>query len=521
MASSGAPLDEPSQVAPPPSDTTTQEIQLKLKELEEAIFSRSTILSNPNMSPFAPVPTLKARLEELKKVTDNTSQGPENHSQSKLPAINPPTFDGSDYETFCKEFLRFLRLTGPLNADSLTKKDWLIHSCSPKVRKVVEALGEKEDSFENFLERISQVFPKVENSISLRQQLQKIPPLQREPTPMEVEQLLLELETILAKFHANSLSDEEKVLTLVGKLHPQMWKEIRSERKFRPRCETFASLKELLREKTTDDANERYMFSQMMSKPTTSKAFVLDQPASTATSSTAQEPAQGKGQGKGRSHNRGSQSAPHNAQFSQKGKGKGGKGSQSERPPNKFMARITCKYCGKPNHCEDECWTKEKVERKQRAEAKKNQQGRMPQAERSQTTQNAKITDDSNQKKRKIAEINFLKAFYLDSTILGQKLDSIIDTGASISAVSSKFTRISQINPTEAQAIRVGNGDLIHSLGTTDVEVHIGPSLKLLQKCHVLDTNAFECVLGQDFLESQPVNGILLKPARLIVEDQE
>ena len=129
---------------------------------------------------------MKAKLEELKRATENTSQGPGHHSQSKLPAINPPTFDGTDYETFCKEFLRFLRLTGLLQADSLTKKDWFIHSCSPKVRKVVEALGEKEDNFENFLERISQVSPKVENSISLRQQLQKIPPLPREPTPVEV-----------------------------------------------------------------------------------------------------------------------------------------------------------------------------------------------------------------------------------------------------------------------------------------------------------------------------------------------
>ena len=260
----------------------------------------------------------------------------------------------------------------------------------------------------------------------------------------------------------------------------------------------------------------------MMSKSTTSKAFVLDQQASTASSSNqSQEPAQGKGKGKCRSHNRWSQSAPQNGQFSQKGKGEGGKASQLEYPPDKFKARITCKFCGKPNHCESECWTKEKVERKQKAEAKSNQQGRMPQAERSQTSQNPKMTDDSNQKKRKIAEINFLKAFYLDTTILGQKLDSIIDTGASISAVSSKFTRTSHINPTEAQAIRVGNGDLMHSLGTTEVEVHIGPSLKLLQKCHVLETNAFDCVLGLDFLESQPVNGLLLKPARLIVQNQE
>ena len=172
---------------------------------------------------------------------------------------------------------------------------------------------------------------------------------------------------------------------------------------------------------------------------------------------------------------------------------------------DKFKARITCKFCGKTNHTEAECWSKEKAERK----AKKND------------TQRNSFADNSNPRKRKLGEISFLKAFYLDTKISGQRLDSIIDTGASISAVARRFTQGSPINHQEAIPICVGNGEIIYSLGTTNVEVNIGPALKLTQKCHVVDTMAFDCVLGLDFLNSQPVNGLLLKPPRLIVNNEE
>ena len=43
----------------------------------------------------------------------------------------------------------------------------------------------------------------------------------------------------------------------------------------------------------------------------------------------------------------------------------------------------------------------------------------------------------------------------------------------------------------------------------------------MLQKVHILDTNAFECVLGTDFLNHGPVNGILVNPPRLVVNDKQ
>ena len=127
----------------------------------------------------------------------------------------------------------------------------------------MDSLADKTSSFEELLESINQVFPKVENSISVRQQLAKILPLQRETSPQEVESLLLEMETLFLKLPPEAFSEEEKGLLLVSKIPPQTWKEIRSERCWRNRCDSFESLKELLREKVRDDTLERFLFAQM------------------------------------------------------------------------------------------------------------------------------------------------------------------------------------------------------------------------------------------------------------------
>ena len=42
-----------------------------------------------------------------------------------------------------------------------------------------------------------------------------------------------------------------------------------------------------------------------------------------------------------------------------------------------------------------------------------------------------------------------------------------------------------------------------------------------MHKCQVVDTTAFDCILGTDLLNSGRINGILLKPPRLVVNNQE
>ena len=56
---------------------------------------------------------------------------------------------------------------------------------------------------------------------------------------------------------------------------------------------------------------------------------------------------------------------------------------------------------------------------------------------------------------------------------------------------------------TKTVAIRVGDGGTIHSLGGVDVTICLGDKT-VTQHCRVLETDAFDIVIGTDFLRRNP-----------------
>ena len=60
-----------------------------------------------------------------------------------------------------------------------------------------------------------------------------------------------------------------------------------------------------------------------------------------------------------------------------------------------------------------------------------------------------------------------------------------------------------KIQKTKTVAIRVGDGPTIHSLGGVDVPVCLGDE-QVTRHCKVLDTDAFDIVIGRDFLRRNP-----------------
>lgn len=492
-------------------------------ELRPSNASASTSAHGVSPSPFIPLVLSSPALEVLKDQLGHT-EGDSMHQSGKLPAITPPVFDGSDFDNFCTQFVRFMRLTGLLQANSVVQVDWVVNCCAPKIRRIAETLAARVTTADALLRELSSVFPQVENTISLRVALQKVPVLSKEPTPSEIEHLILDLEVLFSKFPMNCLSNDEKVLTLVSKLHPNTWKEMRSDKEIRSKCNDYENLKSALREKMRDDLAERFLFTQMQNK-TTHRALAMDTPTTPPTSFQ-----QGKGNGKGKGKGNTPQffgppqqnlqpysTYQSNGKGQSFGKGKGkGKGSWK---PDRFKARITCKFCGKTNHSESECWSKPKWNQKGGGNPPRKS-FTPPERPPLSTWQASSDTPRVNQK-RKIDEINLLKAFYLDTRISNKHMNAIIDTGASISAVSRRFVQGGKINSKDAIPIKVGSGEVIYSLGTTEVQVSLGVDTTLTQRCHVVETNAFDCVLGLDFMHSQPVNGLLLKPPRLIVNNQE
>ena len=80
---------------------------------------------------------------------------------------------------------------------------------------------------------------------------------------------------------------------------------------------------------------------------------------------------------------------------------------------------------------------------------------------------------------------------------------AVLDTGATLSVVARRLLNQAKIRKTKAVGIRVGDGRTIHSLGGVDVTVCLGDE-QVTQHCKVLDTDAFDIVIGTDFLRRTP-----------------
>ena len=84
-----------------------------------------------------------------------------------------------------------------------------------------------------------------------------------------------------------------------------------------------------------------------------------------------------------------------------------------------------------------------------------------------------------------------------------QVYQAVLDTGSGLSIVARRLLKQAKIRKTETVAIRVAHGRTIHSLGGVDVTMCLGDE-QGTQHCKVRDTDAFDIVIGTDFLRRKP-----------------
>ena len=86
--------------------------------------------------------------------------------------------------------------------------------------------------------------------------------------------------------------------------------------------------------------------------------------------------------------------------------------------------------------------------------------------------------------------------FWILVKIWDQNFRAVLDTGATLSIVARRLLKT--FKKTKTVATRVGDGRTIHSLGGVDVTICLGDET-VTQHCRVLDTDAFDTVIGTDF----------------------
>ena len=93
--------------------------------------------------------------------------------------------------------------------------------------------------------------------------------------------------------------------------------------------------------------------------------------------------------------------------------------------------------------------------------------------------------------------------FRITVKIHDQVHKAVLDTGATLSIVARRLLKQASIRKTKTVAIRVGDGRTMHSQGRVNVTVCLGDERRT-HHCKVLDTNAFDIVIGTDFLRCNP-----------------
>ena len=232
------------------------ELEQKLGDLEFKFLGKE--IPVPDSSPFTPLGGLDRRIEKFRVSLESRANS---KVTAKLPPVPLPTFDGSDLELFLKHFERWLRLSGVESCPESFQLDWLIECAAPKIRRIVEKVVDEqvEPKLDSVLHTLAQLFPKMENDLSLRESLEKLPSLSSSPEPAQVKRLLVEFEEITARMSKGALGDQERYLYLSRKIHPKFFAELRADRHYKRRTETYADLKVAVLEKSQEDWFERQL----------------------------------------------------------------------------------------------------------------------------------------------------------------------------------------------------------------------------------------------------------------------
>ena len=502
-----------------------------------------------------------------------------------------PEFDPKNLPEWAEEFAEFLLLTGQSHVDVATKCSLLKRSCKKKFsQKQVKQIVKTCSTWAEVLQRLEKAFPVYETDLSVRTQKEEHPMLPESPSAARLSEYVCDLEYLFSRMNVGSYGATETHLWLISKIPTRTWDDCRTTSERKSRTHTYHDLVDLLIELALDRENDSNMVKFL-------KKHLG--PGGTPTP----ERGEGKGPenrtnsnqscGKGRRNLRAMNEIEPGAgtppfSYCKPVNDKGGachapdcdlrsgcmpqmkrqqhtKDEKTVIHQDHFRCTITCGYCGKRRHYEDEYQIKKRESdknKRQEAERQKTQTpSKTPQngdkggkgggkaggkggTTNSQRRSSALATSPSpagvdpkrrpqgdtafpegtNSKKRRLAwmakslmaaglDVKFPAeewgggsewedlVFCILVKIRDQVFRAVLDTGATLSIVALRLLKI--FKKTKTVAMRVGDGRTIHSFGGVDVTICLGDET-LTQHCRVLDTDAFDIAIGTDFLRRNP-----------------
>ena len=316
----------------------------------------------------------KKKKRKTRRPEGRRSQEAKAIATSKI-VVNLPEFTGKDLSEFAENFGRFLRMTGQTHASGRVKCDLLLQCCKTKyLEKQVRQIVTKSATFADVLVASERQYPTYETDLSIRAEIQNLAVLPNNPKPARVSELLADLDHWAGRLTPGSYSSDDLFFWLVAKLPRELWDECRSTAERKARALNYEDLSVLLLELVLEKESDQHLNAYRRGG---------------GGSGSHGKGYQGPGQGTTPKHARimdnvkelfwcdardehgHLQHAPDCEErdcFVVQGKKQETNTGAKAKMPDHYRCTITCAFCGKRKHYEDECYHKQRLSAKLKGE---------------------------------------------------------------------------------------------------------------------------------------------------------
>ena len=290
--------------------------------------------------------------------------------------LNLPKFTRKHLSEFAETFGRFLRI-GQTHASGRVKCRLLLQCCKTKyLEKRVKQIVTKSTTFADVLVALERQYPSYETDLSIWTEIRNLAMLPNNPKAAHISELLADLDHWVRRLTPGSYGSDELLFCLVAKIPRDVWDECRATAERKAMTLTYKDfsvlLLELALEKESDQHQNAYR-SGGGNAGNQGRGYQGPRPGQGTTPKNARY--MSNIQELLWCDARNEQGCPVHAADCNQHECFGVQGKKQEtntggkaKMPDHYRCTITCAFCGKRKHYEDECYHKQRLSAKPKSE---------------------------------------------------------------------------------------------------------------------------------------------------------
>ena len=155
-------------------------------------------------------------------------------------------------------------LTGQQHADVRTKCTLIKKSCKKNfLQGQIKTAMRKSSNWGNFLKRLEQMYAVYQTDLSVRTEIEELPPLPKFPTAARISEFMAQLEELMGRMNRSSYGPTEPHLSRVGKLPTATLENCRETSERKSRAHSYDELMDLLIELAMEREDDSHMDSYL------------------------------------------------------------------------------------------------------------------------------------------------------------------------------------------------------------------------------------------------------------------